>query len=252
MLPYLFIFFTPLAFWVISSRVDERLERALLSMVWWVFVIFVGLRHEVGADWDSYLIYFDNINQEAVPSLADLPFFLLSQDVGYVILNWISSCLDFGIYGVNFVCAGIFISGLIALCKKQALQWLALTVAIPIYVVMIAMGTVRQATALGVYFFALIALQERKILFFLLYLFLASLFHKSVLVFALLILVIGNTKWAVFIGIISLLAGIYLSEVVAIFWLVYVDNEMQSDGGLIRALMTAVPVVFMFFFQRRW
>ena len=159
MFPYLVIYLVPLICWMHSSWVSERSKTMTWFMVWLIFTLFIGLRHEVGADWQSYLFYFDKIDRESAPSIDEIHLYLVTEDIGYVILNWLSSYFNFGIYGVNLVCAGIFMTGLVAFCRKQPLQWLAFTVAIPIFVVMIAMGTVRQATSLGLFFLALITLQ---------------------------------------------------------------------------------------------
>lgn len=252
MFPYLVIYLVPLICWMHSSWVGERSKTMTWFMVWLIFTLFIGLRHEVGADWQSYLFYFDKIDRESAPSIDEIHLYLVTEDIGYVILNWLSSYFNFGIYGVNLVCAGIFMTGLVAFCRKQPLQWLAFTVAIPIFVVMIAMGTVRQATSLGLFFLALITLQEKRLGYFLFYIILAGLFHKSVLFFTLLILLIGNPKWILVVSMIAGITGFFLFDMASILWLVYVDNEMHSEGGFVRVLISVVPAIFMLLFWKRW
>lgn len=178
--------------------------------------------------------------------------YISTNDIGYVILNWLSAYFGTGIYGVNFVCASIFMTGLILFCRMQPLPWLAFTVAIPIFVVTIAMGTVRQATALGWFFLALIAFQERRLIYFIFFMFLAGIFHKSVLIFIFLIFFLINTRW--FFGFIVMIFAVsfVLYDIFALFWSVYIEDTMYSEGGFIRVFMNAFPVIFYLLFWRRW
>jgi len=252
MAPYLIIYLVPVMCWMHSLWSGKRSKNMSWFMVWLIFTLFIGLRQEVGADWLSYLSYFDAINQPLDPCENKISLYLFSGDLGYIILNRLSSCLNFGIYGTNLVCAGIFMTGLIAFCRKQPIQWLAFIVAIPVLVVMIAMGAVRQATSVGIFFFALLALQEKKAGYFLFYIILAGLFHKSVLFFSLLILVTGNLKWILAVSMIAGIIAAYLFDVLSILWTVYIDDEMQSEGAFMRVLMSVVPVIFMILFWKRW
>lgn len=230
---------------------NERVKTLTWVTTWLIFTLFVGLRHEVGADWQSYLNYFDNLDSSPVPS-EDILLYLSTNDMGYVVLNWLSAYFGTGIYGVNFVCAAIFMTGLILFCRKQPLPWLALTIAIPIFVVTIAMGSVRQATALGWFFLALIAFQERRLAYFILFMFLAGMFHKSVLIFIFLLFFMTNVRWFFGFFVMIALVSFYLYDIVAIFWKVYVEDTMYSEGGFIRVLMNAVPAIFLLLFWRRW
>lgn len=230
---------------------NERVKTLRWVTVWLIFTLFVGLRHEVGADWQSYLNYFDNLDSSPVPS-EDILLYLSTNDMGYVVLNWLSAYFGTGIYGVNLVCAAIFMTGLILFCRKQPLPYLALTIAIPIFVVTIAMGSVRQATALGWFFLALIAFQERRLGYFIFFMFLAGMFHKSVLIFLLLLLFLTNVRWFFGFFVMIALVSFFLYDIVAIFWKVYVEDTMYSEGGFIRVLMNAVPAVFLLLFWRRW
>ena len=252
MSPYLVVYLVPLICWIYSSWAGERSKIMTWFLAWLIFTLFIGLRYEVGADWLSYLNYFDEIGRESAPSLDEMRLYLVTHDIGYVILNWLSSYLNFGIYGVNLVCAGIFMTGLVAFCRKQPLQWIAFSVATPIFVVMIAMGTVRQATALGLFLFSVIALQEKRLGLFLSYIILAGFFHKSVFFFTLLIFLIRDLKWVFGVSVIAGISGLLLFDAASALWFVYIDNEMHSEGSFLRVLVCAVPAFFMLLFWKRW
>jgi hypothetical protein len=252
MFPYLVIYLVPLICWIYSSWAGVRSKKMTWFLAWLIFTLFIGLRYEVGADWLSYLNYFDEIGREIAPSPDEIRLYLVTHDIGYVILNWVSSYFNLGIYGVNLGCAGIFMTGLVAFCRKQPLQWVAFSVAIPIFVIMIAMGTVRQATALGLFLLSVIALQEKRLGLFLSYIILAGFFHKSALFFTLLIFLFRNLKWVVGASVIAGISGLLLVDAASALWVVYVDNTMHSEGGFLRVLMSAVPVLFMLLFWKRW
>jgi len=94
----------------------------------------VGLRHEVGGDWETYLENLDLVRDESFDNLS------LIRDPAYVLLNWISWRLGADIYGVNLACAGIFSYGLVVFCRDQPRPWLALCLSIPYLVIVVAMG----------------------------------------------------------------------------------------------------------------
>ena len=71
-----------------------------------VLVLAIGLRHEVGGDWSSYL---DHINAVTHDSLADA---LQRSDPAYALLNWLAAQSGLDVYLVNSICAGLFCWGL--------------------------------------------------------------------------------------------------------------------------------------------
>ena len=230
---------------------NDRLKQFIWILIFTIFTIFIGLRNEVGSDWQSYKNFFDYVNESPAPS-GNVLSYLLIQDIGYVILNWLSAYLGFGIYGVNLVCAAIFMAGLTLFCRKQPLPWLAFTVAIPIFVVSISMGAVRQATALGWVFMAIIAFQENRLLRFLFLIFMAGLFHKSSLIFLGLFFLLPNLKWSIIAIVIISLFGLFLYDVVSSLWRVYVDGKIISEGVFYRLLINAMPTIPILMFWRRW
>lgn len=237
------VFFTPFR--------NERLKQLIWILIFTIFTIFIGLRNEVGADWQSYKKFFDYVNETPAPS-GDILSYLSIQDIGYVVLNWLSAYLGFGIYGVNLVCAAIFMTGLMLFCRNQPLPWLAFTVAIPIFVVTISMGPVRQATALGLVFMAILAYQENKLIKFILLIFIAGLFHKSSLIVLGLLFLVPKLKWSIVAIVIISLSSLFLYDVVYTFWRVYIDGEMASKGNIYRIFLNAIPAIPILLLGRRW
>ena len=108
-----------------------------------VMTLLIGYRFEVGGDWSNYLPMLDIISGLG---LIDV---LKESDPSYQLINWVSVEMHWGIFGVNLIGGGIFSIGLSVFCLNQPRPWLALAVALPYMVIVVAMGYSRQGVALG-------------------------------------------------------------------------------------------------------
>jgi hypothetical protein len=215
-----------------------------------VLVLMIGLRHDVGGDWSSYASHI----QEA--GYLTLPQALARNDPAYSLLNWLSAWTGIGPYFVNTVCATLFSWGLMVFCRAQPRPWLALVVAVPYLVTVVAMGYTRQGTAIGLAMLGLVALSNRKIFRFVVFVALAATFHKSaVILMPLAVLADSKHKlWTVFlVGLSSLLFYVLLlQESVEALTMNYIGAQYDSSGAAIRVAMNAVPAVLFLWFRRRF
>ncbi|WP_340620480.1 EpsG family protein [Xenorhabdus siamensis] len=137
-------------------------------------VFFIGLRQEVGGDWFSYLNIYNKIEQ--------LPFkeAVFVTDPLYGILNWMSGKFGLGgIYFVNFICAFIFCSSIYFFSKNFKNIWFPVTILYPYTILAVSMGYTRQSVAIAFVVFAFNSLFNNKKIYFLLFILLGILFHKS-------------------------------------------------------------------------
>ena len=146
--------------------VGEAIERRNRNLPGWIvagvcLTLIIGLRYEVGGDWFNY------IRSLLMGQHLSLGEMLSRGDPGYRLFNWLSVSLGMGIYGVNLLCAIVFVTGLIVFCRSQPRSVLALVVAIPYMVMVLGMGYSRQGVALGLAMIGLVALTNRSILWFL-------------------------------------------------------------------------------------
>ncbi len=215
-----------------------------------LFVLVIGLRFQVGADWYNYLYQYE---MAAVSRLADA---LNTSDPGYAFLNWLMFQLGVGIEGVNLVCGGLFITGLVIFCRQMPSPWLALAVAVPYLVVVVAMGYTRQSVALGFVFWAMASLERGEFKRYLALIAVAVLFHKS----AVLMIPLGlflHGKGKVVRALAIVLAGYtlwdtFLAEHQETLWQNYVEAQMVSQGAAIRAWMNFVPAVLLLLYRKQW
>lgn len=250
MFVYWLMFFIP----VFALLYPLRMTDDARDRMWWaicvLFVFIIGLRFEVGGDWYTYLDHYQATLGE---SFVDA---IVTSDPGYAILNWLSASLGMGIYAVNLVCGAAVMTGIYYFCRRQPQPWLALAVAIPYMLIVVAMGYTRQSVALGFELLALVALSDGRLRRFILLIACAGLFHKSaVLLLPLGILSSSHKKiWVILsmVGMSVLLGGALLFEHYEALMVNYVDAKMESEGGAIRVTMNAVPAVIFLLFAKRF
>lgn len=218
-------------------------------LVWLFYSVVIGLRHEVGGDWYSYLDHF-YIRQSS--SLHEV---LSASDPGYYLINFLISSAGGGIHGVNFVCGAIVMAGVVRFAKNQPLPWLTLVVAVPYLVLVVAMGYTRQSAALGFLLLGLVSLRKKNLRQFVFWVVLGATFHKSV-VLMLPVAALSSTRnriWnLIWVGVISLIvAYLFVFDSASDLWANYVEAEYESQGGLIRILMNAIPALIFLSVRRR-
>ena len=247
MTPFWLAYILPVFF---SLNSFHRRHSPLIWMVLLVsFVIFSGLRHEVGGDWGAYIYRY---NDAQFHSFWE---YLFRWDPGYMFLNWISFQMDGGIYLVNVMSALFFTSCLMVFCRAQPLPFLAFSVAMPYLITVISMGYTRQAIAIGFVMLGLKYLSEGGVKRYLFYVAIGAFFHKSAVILLPLAIFYHHRGFVVRLmgaGGFSLIMGyLFLVDYYDAFWVNYIDTQMQSDGGLIRLLMNFLPSLLFFIYYRR-
>lgn len=216
----------------------------LLSGV--LLVLLVGFRYEVGGDWGNYLRNFEESAGQA----------LTYEDPAYRLLERISLELGWGIVGVNVIAATMFTAGLVYFCRDLPRPWLALTVAVPYLVLIVAMGYTRQGIAIGCAMVGLVGLGRQRTAQFLGWVVLAALFHRSA-VLLLPIAALATTKRRVLV-----VFWVSMTTAVAYFAVLqdsvddlrqsYIEAEYESEGALVRLLMNTLPALLLLLYRRRF
>jgi hypothetical protein len=220
------------------------------AATWLTLTLLIGFRHNVGGDWGNYLRHYE--------ANYYMSFWEAVQrfDPAHGAMNWLSYYMDWGVYGTNLAYGAIFSLGLIAFCRAQPRPLLALAVAVPYLVIVVGMGYSRQGVAIGLAFFALLALAERNTVKFVVFVAIAALFHKSAVVL-IPIAALASTKnrvWtAAWVGATGVLFYIlYLQEAADRLVEGYVGAQMASEGGAIRVAMNAVPALLFLLNRKRF
>jgi hypothetical protein len=250
MLIYWILFFIPLTTILLPVRLTPDARIIALFIVGVVFVLLIGSRHQVGGDWSSYIRMYNEINNHA---LYDS---LLLSDVGYVTLNKISFFLSGDVYLVNTISGLIFIAGVLSFARHQPLPWMALLIAVPYLITVVGMGYTRQSIAVGLVFFAFNALTDRRLFSFVLWIIVATSFHKSAIILLPLLLFFSESRNHTLIFFIGALSAVLLSLFLLpmgysdLIKYYVTDQYMESSGALIRVVMNFIPSVILLVFGR--
>lgn len=244
---YFLMFLIP----VVLSLFPYRDTKALLFPVMLFFIFAVGLRDHVGMDWNNYLaINFRN----AQLSFADA---IRSSEPGYVLIDWLSAQLGWGVHGTNLVVALVFFIGLFSYAKTTANPFLAIAVAVPYLVIVVSMSAARQSIAIGVLFYLYAHWTKfgtvRKVFF----IGLASLFHFSALLMlvfiALELRVETYKKVLVSLGLIAVAPFIYSADSISTYSDIYIgEGSIVSPGAVVHLALIAVPAIIYMLYRQQW
>jgi hypothetical protein len=211
--------------------------------------VLFGLRYGVGGDWGSYLdIYQAILFQSFLPALRQT-------DPGYAFLNWLASRDDWGIWFVNMASGILFMGGLARLAWRQPNPWLAILVAVPYFIIVVAMGYTRQAAAIGILCWAVADASHDRILRLVVLVGVAALFHKTAILFLPILLAPMATRnpllAIVGAAAFALLANGFLGGESDRLVASYVTSTYDSQGAAIRVAMNVVAAAFLLVFRKR-
>ena len=220
----------------------------LVAMVF--LAMFIGLRYEVGGDWKPYLLMYDMVRD------ADWSDVLAQNDPAYMLLNRFSGTFDGEMWPVNLVCGALFCWGLAKFANDQPNPWLAVLIAIPYMVIVVAMGYTRQAVAIGLMLAAIPAFQRGRYVTFFFYIIFAAMFHKTVIA-AIPLVALSTVRhrfliWATAGAMGSAIFLVFISTFLDAMVDNYVNQEMNSDGAGIRVAMIAIPAFIYMLAQNRF
>lgn len=214
--------------------------------------LWMGLRYETGGDWLSYRVMFAEYSDN------DLGYALSSRggDPAFGMLNWLSYQIGSGIWGVNLVSGALLMWGVVRFAKEQPNPWLVVCVSVPYLIIVVGMGYVRQAVAIGLMLIALQEFGRRRFVGFLIFAVLATAFHKSALV-AVPVIVLSEARYKFTVyGFGLVFGGILFASFIDAFLdnllTNYVEGQMTSSGAGVRVAMNLVPAAIFLLFRKRF
>ena len=244
MLIYWLLFAFPallaLAYPITSERYRATPAQGLaLSGFSLFFTVLAALREEVGGDWETYQFIFDDIRTDT------FAYSLTATDPLFGIINWVSAQLGTGVYLVNGICALILCYGVVVAALRLTDPWLAIMMAVPYLLIVVGMGYVRQAAAIGLILLAIASFDHAKPLRTSLYLIAAIGFHSTAIIAFPLFAYALTARYRVlsiaFAGIAVAAYIFVLLPRLDTFEAGYLDAEYESSGAFIRILMSVVP-----------
>ncbi len=253
MWPFWLLFLIPAMLAMAQGKAYGELPRKWPTLWWLMFgllALAVGLRFEVGGDWDQYVWHLQKAELETFSTA------LLQSDPAYKLLNWVTVRAGGGVWLTNTLGALVFAYGLVAFCRSLPRPWLALSVAMPYLVTVVAMGYTRQGIAIGLIMLALVALKDKQLYRYFALMFVAALFHKTaIIMLPLVAFSSASNRWWRYCLTLIVLAMMYwllIRDATEYFVSGYIDAEYNSQGAAIRVAMNAVPALLYLLFERRF
>lgn len=217
-----------------------------------VLVLFVGLRHKVGMDWNNYLYM---IQFAGTGTLAEA---MAYAEPAYAFLLWLSGQMGYGMYGVNLIAASIVIHGVMKLARSTQEPWLALVVAMPVLITVVAMSANRQAVAIGLLLWLVASWEGSSLVRRVMFVAMAALFHFSA-IFFLMFVALGlriRGEYKIALGVFMAAATIVflqLSGSAEYYDQAYVSGQSDitySTGATQHVLVNGVPALMLFASRR--
>jgi hypothetical protein len=225
------------------------------GIYWFVlFALFVvaGFRYEVGCDWSGYLVNWNLMRGQTLEDAASM-----REPAHWAMIAILQS------FGMSYtyllvIASAVFFFGLHMLARRQPNPLAMLVLAFPVLVINMPMSGIRQAEAIGVICLALLAFLDRKLILFMAFVGLASLFHRSAMIFLLLapLLPMNLRRRNVIFAIMLALPGLYFmmqSSAADEAASRYINTGVDAAGSAFRLLiLTLTGVVFFWKIAPLW
>ena len=249
MLTYWLMYLTTAGMALFVSRRNQY-NVAPWILIGFAFTLLIGFRYQVGGDWYNYLRHYDRVVGES------LEYAMQGGDPGHKFLNWLAARWDLGVQATNIVYATVFMIGLTKFSRMQPYPWLAMAVATPYLITVVAMGYSRQAVAIGLFMWAVSYLDRGKFVTYIVMILIAALFHKTALLLLPLGVFLYGKGWILrTLMIIPVAYGAWdllLADQQEKLWNTYVERQMASSGANIRVAMNLLPSLLLLMYRKEW
>lgn len=221
----------------------------VMALLW----LMVGLRFQVGSDWNSYVHMYNLREGKDVWSLLN------DQEIGFRLLIFVASATGGGVVLINIVSAAIFSFGLFKFVMRCLEPFLALAIATPYLVIVVAMSATRQAIAIGLVLYLFATWEQRQTLSRILFILFSSLFHFSS-IFLLVFVALGSRISPLarvlsggLILLVTLPLIVITSSRIDVYGQRYLGGaEVTPEGALVHVALVAIPAVAYLMVRHRW
>ena len=153
------------------------------------FILFIGLRSEIGCDWLSYEQKFDELSSKSFLNILINNFVSgpnnVIKELGHILITLFSR----NIYILNLIYALIFVAPLFYCCSKIKRVYLALLISYPYYMIVVGMGPIRQAACISILMFSIFLVSKNKYLYHLFLTTFSLLIHQFSILFNCILLI---------------------------------------------------------------
>lgn len=155
-------------------------QKYLFYFVAIILIIFICFRYQIGCDWLAYENNFSLIKESSIGYIfANQKQFF---DIGYsIIAKLISYKFNFSVLNITY--GLLFTIPILFFVKNINRSFLALMISYPYFIVVVGMGPLRQAAAIGFFMLSIVnyILKRQKLFYF--YSIISILLHHSAILF---------------------------------------------------------------------
>lgn len=225
------------------------IKKLFLSFSLGVSLIFIGLRYEVGADWDAYLCFHSLAGSVTLLEALEVT------DPGYMFFSWVFASLDLGIWSLNLLCASTIVFGLGSLAQLTARPNLYFLSAAPYLLIVVGMGYTRQSASIGLVCLAMASLFSERRRSARIFAFTSLAFHKSAAL-GIVPILFSLAKSPLMRSSAGLLSALFLyyfitNSALDVAMTGYIETEFESGGAYIRVYQIFLSGVFFLLFLRK-
>lgn len=251
-----FIFLTILTLIEYSKRFRFVINnKYFYSSIALFFIILIGLRYQVGCDWEKYQELFEIYKTFSFTEIIGNNLFERQkfQELGHIFLTKISQ----NIYFLNLIYSIIFTLPLFYFCSQLKRKYFALLISYPYYVVVVGMGPIRQAASISILMLSIILVSNKKYYSHFFLTIISSLIHQSSFLFNGLILssLLTKIKRIIFskkdILIIILISFIFLFSLPTILYKIYylLSSYKKIDPTFGNVMVNPAKSAFIIWFM---
>ncbi len=214
--------------------------------------VFVAFRYEVGCDWTGYLSIY------AIQGVSTMGEALQKREPLFWAANALLHLWQLDYPYINVIAAAVYFLGYHSLARRQPDPLGFLILSFPLLIMHLAMSGIRQAMAVGILCVAFNAFSDRRLVAYVLLVFLASGFHTSAMIFLAFAPFVhgGVSRRSLMLGSAIALPGVLFlasGEEFAVYYTRYVNSGVDAFGAPFRAgLVSLVGLVFFMFLRERW
>ena len=184
-----FIFLTILTSLESKNKLNFLTQNRLIYyLIALFFIIFIGLRYEIGCDWEQYKVMFEKIdsknNFDILKNFIRVDNFSRLPELGHILITKISQ----NIYILNSIYAILFSLPLFYFCSKLKRKYFSLLISYPYYVIVVGMGPIRQAACISFLMLSILFISNKKYYSHFFISIISILIHQSSIIFNSLIL----------------------------------------------------------------
>lgn len=242
-------------FVLLLTAIQVSKDRQAKTILYWAALsglfLFSAFRYRVGCDWWGYLINY----RIWIPSYEFA--FTLSEPGYWSVIHFLQQT-GLPYEYLNVITSAIFFIGFHALARRQPNPLMMLALAVPILIINMPMSAIRQGAAIGFMCLAYVAFVDRRVVLYVVWILMGSLFHSSILAFLVFApFVVGRVsrKNIIFASLLALPGayGLSQTEAAEVAQQRYIDTGIDAAGAVFRlGVLSLSGLFFVRYVRKAW